>query len=136
MRHYVAERGMAEKFIIDSAGTHGYHLGEPPDHRAIAAARSRGIRMDDLRARRVAPEDFNAFDLVLAMDSGHHHILRGMSDAGRGRAKLSLFLDFTPDSGLSDVPDPYYGGPKDFEYVLDLIETGVEGLLRHIQQEI
>lgn len=135
-RHRVTENGLLEKLVIDSAGTHGYHIGEPPDRRAIAAARARGIQMDDLRARLISPDDFETFSLIVAMDSGHHGILQQMSARGRGPAKLSLFLDFAADSGLTDVPDPYYGGTKDFEEVLDLVENGVAGLLSHIQREI
>ena len=135
-RHRAVESGLADKLVIDSAGTHGYHVGEPPDSRAIAAARARGVKMDDLRARRIAPEDFDTFDLILAMDSGHRGILQRMDAQGGRPAKLSLFLDFAPDSGLTDVPDPYYGGTGDFEHVLDLVENGVAGLLRHLQREI
>ncbi len=134
-RHYVEERGLAGKFTVDSAGTHGYHIGEPPDRRAIATALARGIRIDDLRARQVLRKDFEIYDLILAMDSSHHDMLDNIRPPGEGGAKLSRFLDFVPEAGLIDVPDPYYGSLRDFEYVLDLIENGVEGLLARLEQE-
>jgi protein-tyrosine phosphatase len=127
-RHLVREAGLADRIAADSAGTHDYHVGEPPDPRACAAARARGYRIDDLRARKFSPRDFHQFDLVLAMDRGHHRfITRVMPVALAGR--LRLFLDFAPELGVQDVPDPYYGSPEGFFEVLDLIEAGARGLL-------
>jgi protein-tyrosine phosphatase len=125
----LARREAAELALeLDSAGTHGYHVGDPPDERAIEAARRRGIDMSRLRARKVEPADFERFDLVLAMDEGVYGRLSGI--APRARAdRLRLFLEFAPELGRRDVPDPYYGGAAGFEEVLDLVEAGARGLL-------
>lgn len=116
---------------VDSAGTHDYHVGEPPDRRAAAHARERGYDISGLRARQVAPEDFERFDLLLAMDRGHLARLRQLSPQAQ-RHKLRLFLDF---AGLqeADVPDPYYGGAEGFEQVLDMIEAASRGLVVHVR---
>ena len=116
---------------IDSAGTHGYHVGAPPDRRARLAARRRGIDIDGLRARELVPEDFQRFDYVLVMDGTN------LADAARiapasYRAEFRRFLEFAPETGERDVPDPYYGDTADFERVLDLSEAGSRGLLREL----
>lgn len=113
---------------LDSAGTHGYHAGDPPDERSIQAARRRGIDMSGLRARQVEALDFERFDLVLAMDEAVYGRLAGLAPQGRAE-RLRLFLEFAPELGLRDVPDPYYGGPAGFEEVLDLVEAGARGLI-------
>ena len=125
----LARREAAELPLeLDSAGTHGYHVGDPPDERAIEAARRRGIDMSRLRARKVEAADFERFDLVLAMDEEVYGRLRGIAPrAGAGR--LRMFLEFAPELGRRDVPDPYYGGAAGFEEVLDLVEAGARGLL-------
>jgi protein-tyrosine phosphatase len=134
-RHYAAESGISGRLLIDSAGTHGYHVGEPPDRRAIAAAKARGIDMADLRARKFTAADFENFDLILAMDGGHHHIIGGMVKKD-SKARLAMFMDFAPEAGTSEVPDPYYGDLQEFEHVLDLIERGAKGLLAHLQEQV
>lgn len=111
----------------DSAGTHGYHIGEPPDPRTVAAAAKRGFDLKPLRARRVKREDFNQFDLILAMDRAHLAHLEAMRPKD-ARAAVKLFLDYHPET-KRDVPDPYYGGPEGFEHVLDLVEAGSRKLL-------
>jgi protein-tyrosine phosphatase len=110
---------------IDSAGTGGWHIGYPPDRRATAMAEARGYKMGDLRARRVEPDGFVRFDLVLAMDRNNLRDLNGM--AGADKAGIDLFLDHTLGRH-DDVPDPYYSG--DFHGVFELIETGVDALVR------
>ena len=132
-RALVAAEGLADRIQTDSAGTHGYHVGEPPDRRSAAAAGKRGIDLTDLRARKVRLSDFGEFDLVLAMDRGHAEILRRQcppEQAGRVR----LFLDFAPALGIQDVPDPYYGEGDGFERVLDMVEAGARGVLEHIRR--
>lgn len=113
---------------VDSAGTHGYHVGDAPDERSIAAARRRGFDLGTLRARVVEAEDFERFDLVLAMDAAVLERLQELAPR-RYANRLQLFLDFAPALGRRDVPDPYYGGAAGFEEVLDLVEEGARGLL-------
>lgn len=127
-RHLVRAEGLQDRLAADSAGTHGYHVGEPPDPRSVAAARRRGYDLQDLRARQLAPGDFARFDLLLAMDRGHLAIMRRMAPAGAA-GRLRLFLDYAPRLGRSDVSDPYYGDARDFEAALDLIEHGARGLI-------
>ena len=111
---------------IDSAGTHDYHLGAPPDARAIAAARRRGIDMSALRARQLVAEDFTRFDLLLAMDERNR---RDMLARAAPAERVRLLLDDAPGLGVREVPDPYYGEPGDFEYVLDIVQAAARGLL-------
>ena len=118
---------------VDSAGTHDYHVGEPPDRRAIAAALRRGIDLSSQRARRVHPQDFATFDLIVAMDEQNATELRALASAGNIDAgRIRLMMDYAPDLGRRSVPDPYYGGVEGFEEVLDLLEEAVEGLLREV----
>mgnify|MGYP000556093350 CR=1 FL=1 len=128
----VRREGLAHLIHIDSAGTHAYHVGEPPDTRAQAAAANRGIDLSDQRARRVHAQDFDAFDYVLPMDSSNYEDLEGIRPSS-ATAILRRFLDYAPHVHEQDVPDPYYGGPRGFERVLDLIEAGSEGLLLDIR---
>ena len=113
---------------IDSAGTADYHAGEPPDRRSVAAARHRGYDLAGLRARQVQRDDFNRFDFVLAMDSANLSELESRAPQ-TATARVALLMDFAPDSGYVEVPDPYYGGIEDFERVLDLCEKAARGLL-------
>jgi protein-tyrosine phosphatase len=118
---------------IDSAGTAGYHVGEPPDPRTRQAAARRGYDLNALRARIVEPLDFERFDLILAMDRDNLRVLRRRAPA-TAHERLQLFLEFAPDSGIEDVPDPYYGGPNGFEEVLDLVEAAARGLIAHLRR--
>ncbi|HEU0222401.1 MAG TPA: low molecular weight protein-tyrosine-phosphatase [Paracoccaceae bacterium] len=124
-RALAAHEGLA--VLADSAGTGGWHVGEPPDPRMIAAAARRGYDLSGLRARQIARADFARFDRVLAMDR------RNLRDLERirpqGGAPLARLLDFAPELPLRDVPDPYYGGPEAFEQVLDLVEVAARGLI-------
>ena len=126
-RHYVSEAGLAELFEIDSAGTHAYHVGEPPDKRAQQAAARRGFSLEDIRARRVAPEDFERFHHIIAMDQDNLVMLQEQAEGGQ-REKIRLFLEFA-SGPETEVPDPYYGGATGFERVLDLVEDASRGLL-------
>ena len=129
----VEREGLRDRISVDSAGTHAYHVGDPPDPRARDAALQRGIDLSQQRARKVCSEDFERFEYVLAMDMDNLRILEDIRPA-QGRAELRRFLEFAPELTEEDVPDPYYGGPKGFARVLDLIEAASEGLLRDIRQ--
>ena len=118
---------------VDSAGTAAYHVDEPPDPRSRQAAARRGYDLSALRARIVEPGDFERFDLILAMDRENLRVLRQRAPAGADE-RLRLFLEFAPEAGPEDVPDPYYGGPNGFEEVLDLVEATTRSLLAHLRQ--
>ncbi len=133
MEHRVRERGWAEWLIVDSAGTHDYHIGKPPDPRAVAAALGRGLAIGAQRARQVAGGDFEVFDYILAMDRANREALRELGPPALGH-KVHLLLDFAPEIGEKEIPDPYYGGALGFERVLDLVEFGIEGLLADIER--
>ncbi|HPF78853.1 MAG TPA: low molecular weight protein-tyrosine-phosphatase [Alphaproteobacteria bacterium] len=132
MRHKLEERGLGKVFHVDSAGTHGYHVGEPPDSRAVEAAQRKGISMKGIRARKVTSKDFQDFDYIVAMDNGHYRILENMN-SGDSQAKLRLFMNFTEEGKDQDVPDPYYGSLKDFENVLVMLEDGVDQIIKSIE---
>jgi protein-tyrosine phosphatase len=119
---------------VDSAGTAGYHVGSPPDPRTCAAAARRGYDLSPLRARIVEPEDFEQFDLILAMDRENLAALRHRAPKD-AHERVRLFLEFAPELATVDVPDPYYGGPNGFEEVLDLVEAAVHGLLNHVRRQ-
>ncbi|HLX80660.1 MAG TPA: low molecular weight protein-tyrosine-phosphatase [Burkholderiales bacterium] len=131
-------RAMAEKaglqVHVDSAGTHGYHAGEAPDRAAVAHALRRGYDISGLRARQVAKRDFEAFDMVIAMDRGQLLLVEELC-APEYRHKLRLMLDF---AGLedNDIPDPYGRGPEMFELVLDMVEAASRGLLDHVRNHL
>ncbi len=131
MRKLVAERGLEDRFEIDSAGTGGWHVGAAPDERATEAARRRGIPLSG-SARRVEPADFERFDLIVAMDRENVRDLRTVAPDAEAEQKVRLLREFDPASAGApdlDVPDPYYGGPNGFDEVLDLVEAACRGLL-------
>lgn len=127
-RQKAAARGL--NITIDSAGTHGFHEGHAPDKRSMAAGEARGYDFTGISCRKVVDKDFSEFDYILAMDAENLKNLRKMSEAIY-HPKIRLFLEFAKTSE-QEVPDPYYGGSKGFELVLDLIEEASEGLLNHI----
>ncbi len=130
LRHKVQAQGL--DIVVDSAGTHGYHIGSPPDKRSQAAAEQRGYSCKGLKCRKVAADDFARFDYILAMDNSNLENLRDMSDA-QYHGKIRLLGEFL--STPQEVPDPYYGGKQAFERVLDLIEEACAALLTHIQTQ-
>jgi len=133
LRALADEAGLGAAIEADSAGTHDYEVGNPPDERAIEAAARRGVDIARLRARRVEAADFARFDLMVALDRGHRAILRRLAPpAWRGR--IVLLMDFAPGEG-PDVPDPYYGEAGGFDPVRDMIERGVRGLLESLRGE-
>ena len=135
LRHRVEALGLADKIAVDSAGTHAYHVGEAPDQRSVAAARKRGILIEGLRARKIAPGDFHEFDLILALDFEHLQHLRRLEPKD-ATALTRLFLEYAGSAREKEVPDPYYSDTQHFEYVLDLIESGVEPLVEKLKMEI
>ena len=132
-RHFVNEAGLADRVLVDSAGTHAYHVGEPADRRAQAAAERRGISLDGISSRRVRDEDFESFDYIVAMDRLNHVTLVDQADAEH-HDKIRLFLEFS-SGGEDDVPDPYYGGAAGFDRVLDLVEVASRGLLETLRSK-
>jgi protein-tyrosine phosphatase len=133
LSHHLTSLELRARVYVDSAGTHGYHAGSAPDPRAQAATARRGFHIGHLQARQVVKEDFQRFDLVLAMDSDNYAFLADLAP-DTGRAELRRFLDFAPAAGVMDVPDPYYGGDTGFERVLDLVESAVEGLVPELER--
>jgi protein-tyrosine phosphatase len=129
--HRVQQRGLAHCIEVDSAGTSGWHLGDPPDPRSISAAQKRGFDLSAQRGRQVTELDFAQFDYVLAMDLQNLQALRALCPQDY-RGYLGRLLDFSQDKRRLDVPDPYHGGSAGFEVVLDLIEEACDGLLQHI----
>jgi protein-tyrosine phosphatase len=123
--------GLEAEVFVDSAGTGHWHVGSPPDNRAMDAAALRGVDIGSQRARRITPDDCQNFDYVLTMDEYNYHTVATLC---RGRAMVRPFLDFATDSPEREVPDPYSGGPDEFEHVLDLVEEASEGLLDDIRQ--
>jgi protein-tyrosine phosphatase len=132
-RHFIEEAGLGASITVDSAGTHAYHVNEPADRRAQAAAERRGYSMSDIRARRVDETDFERFDYIIAMDRDNLAVLVEQADAAHHN-KIRLFLEFSSGSE-TEVPDPYYGGAAGFERVLDLVEEASRGLLKRLQLE-
>lgn len=130
-RNLVTESGYLEQIEIDSAGTHAYHIGNPPDERSINTARKRGIDIADLRARQVELSDFYHYDYLIAMDEYNLSLLKEMSPSDV-HSKLHLFLSFAPHLAKTEVPDPYYGGSSGFEHVFDLVQVASEGLLAYL----
>ncbi len=137
-RHLALEAGLTESprtgIIIDSAGTTGYHVGDPPDRRGQRVALGHGIDLSSLRARRVERHDFDDFDMILAMDEDNLAHLRERCPSGL-HDRLEVFLDYAPDIPFSELPDPYYGDETDFERCYSLVEQAARGLLAKVIAE-
>lgn len=133
-RARVEDAGLGQHLLIDSAGTHDYHIGDPPDVRTQQAALRRGYDMSMLRGRQVGRDDFSRFDYVLAMDNANLAILQHLCPPQRYEC-LGLFLDFSSRHQEREVPDPYYGGKDGFERVLDMVEDAAEGLLARVRKD-
>ena len=132
-RKLLGERAPQLDVLIDSAGTHAFHVGEPPDPRAQRATLRRGVDLSAQRARRVTEHDFARFELVLAMDEQNREALLEICPPEH-RSRVRLLLEFAPHVGRTEVPDPYYGGSNGFEHVLDLVEEAVVGVLEHLRR--
>lgn len=129
----VLDNSLRDAIRVESAGTHANFVGEPPDSRAQQAARNRGIDLSGLRARRVSAKDFEAFDLILAMDRENLDYLFGVCPP-QYHSKIHLYLSYARDCDLDEVPDPYYGGSMGFDRVLDLVEKAAQGLIDSLRR--
>lgn len=131
-KHFVKEAGVDHMIDVDSAGTHAYHIGDPPDHRAQNTALQRGYKMHDLCARAVQSSDFEEFDYILAMDRENLMLLQQRSPQQHA-SKIQLFMQYGKNTDQDvEVPDPYFGGHQGFELVLDMVEEASQGLLAHL----
>jgi len=130
-RYHVNRAGMDRRIAIDSAGTHDYHVGDPPDPRAQRAAGRRGYDLSGQRGRQVSDADFSEFDYLLAMDEVNLRVLKRLCPRQHAH-KLKLLMEFSTSTVLREVPDPYYGGEQGFERVLDMVEDASQGLLEHL----
>jgi protein-tyrosine phosphatase len=134
LRALAEQRGVGDRLIVDSAGIEAYHVGAPPDTRSQEHARRRGYELAGLRARQVGPSDFDgSTEWLLAMDRWHLVALKRRCPPVR-HGSLRLLMDFSDKAGI-EVPDPYYGGPTDFERVLDLVEAGCQGFLEALSKQ-
>ena len=134
-RSAAVRAGLGKRVLIDSAGLGDQHIGWPPDPRAIKAAKRRGYDLAKIRGRRVTAIDFSRFGWIIAMDDANLQALTELKPADVG-GYLGLLLDFAPDLGVREIPDPYFGGPEGFERVLDLVEASVPGLLERLQDTL
>ncbi len=134
-RRELERRGIDHLVEVDSAGTSNWHVGEPPDPRARRAIAKRGVDISDLRGRQVSPRDLDAFDLILAMDAENLSDLLALADAAQAQ-RVRLFLDFAPEAGVREVPDPYFGEEDGFDMVLDLLQAAAQGLADHVEEEL
>jgi protein-tyrosine phosphatase len=128
------KQGLSDHIELDSAGTHRYHVGNPPDPRTIEHGEAHGLKLSHLRGRQLQPEDYYHFDYILMADTTNLEDASPI-DPGNGTAKVYKMLHFATKFDVEDVPDPYHGGPKGFTRVIDLIEDGMEGFLNHVLSE-
>jgi protein-tyrosine phosphatase len=131
----VREEGLSHLIEVDSSGTHSWHIGKRPDPRSQEVAMRHGLDLNYQQARKVTADDIDTFDYILAMDRDNLEILQGLAQSKEVLAKISLFLDFADEIELTEVPDPYYGGPQGFDHVYELVEAAARGLLQSINQK-
>lgn len=132
-RELVQKHRLGDRIQMDSAGTHSYHIGNPPDPRSQATARQRGVDLSDLQARRFVSNDFVEFDYVIGMDHANIADMRAIRPEN-GEARLQLMLEYSKQYAQAEVPDPYFG-EDGFEQVFDMIDDAAQGLLEHIRRE-
>ena len=133
MRRLLDDAGLGDRVDVESAGTGGWHVGEPPDERATLAARRRGITLSGA-AQQVTPDDFRRFDLLIALDRANLRELLALAPDEEASDKVRLLREFDPAAnGDLDVPDPYYGGDRGFETVLDMVEASCRGLIDELR---
>lgn len=133
--HLVRRAGVEDLFEVDSAGTSGYHDGNPPDARSTATALARGVTLDG-QSRRLLAEDLQTFDYVIGMDADNMREIRALADEFGVKARLHLLREWDPQSRGAGVPDPYYGGERGFDEVHDIVERCCENLLEHLMAEL
>ena len=134
MRHLITEKGVNDRFELDSAGTSSYHIGSPPDSRMRAAARKRGIELKG-KARQFEDFDFDYYDLILAMDKSNYQNIVYLDRKGKYHHKVKMMCEFASEHTDTEVPDPYYGGESGFDYVIDLLLDACDGLYDYCQDE-
>lgn len=135
LRHYIKINKLGDQVEVDSAGTHGYHVGEAPDSRTQRAASVRGYNLSQLRARKVARQDLDYFDLILAMDKINLDNLQRMANPEQ-LEKIKLFMEYARNFDDEEVPDPYYGLGHGFDLVLDMVEDASQGLVDNIKERL
>ena len=135
LRKYITNNALGDKVEVDSAGTHGYHVGEAPDQRTQRAAAARGYNLSQLRARKVAHQDIEYFDLILAMDKTNLENLKRMAPE-EVHDRIKLFMDYSKNFDDDEVPDPYYGLGHGFDLVLDMVEDAAQGLVDDLKNQI
>ena len=135
LRCFIKNNNLGDKVEVDSAGTHGYHVGEAPDSRTQRAAAVRGYNLSQLRARKVARQDLDYFDLILAMDKSNLDNLRRLATPEQ-QERIKLFMDYARSFDDDEVPDPYYGLGHCFDLVLDMVEDASLGLIEEIKKKL
>jgi protein-tyrosine phosphatase len=135
MNHLIAEQGLSDRLVCDSAGTGGWHVGAPPDKRMRAAAAARGMNFVGA-ARQFQPQDLQEFDLILAMDKDNYRDILAQDPQGKFRDKVKMMCDYCQKHRDQEVPDPYYGGAAGFDYVIDLLFDACGGLLQTIKGNV
>jgi len=135
LRHFIKINNLGDKVEVDSAGTHGYHVGEAPDSRTQRAASARGYNLSQLRARKVARQDLDYFDLILAMDRSNLDNLKRLASPEQ-QERIGLFMDYSRSFEDDEVPDPYYGLGHGFDLVLDMVEDASLGLVEDIKKKL
>ena len=135
VRHFLRQKNLEGRVEVDSAGTHGYHVGETPDQRTQRAAASRGYDLSNMRARKVAPQDLEYFDLILAMDHNNLEVLKRICPPEKYE-RLGLFMSYAKNFDDDEVPDPYYGLGHGFDLVLDMVEDAANGLIESIEKRL
>ena len=135
LRHFIKINNLGDKVEVDSAGTHGYHVGEAPDSRTQRAASARGYNLSQLRARKVALQDLEYFDLILAMDRSNLDNLQRMATPEQ-LSKIKLFMEYARNFDDEEVPDPYYGLGHGFDLVLDMVEDAAQGVIEEVGKKL
>jgi protein-tyrosine phosphatase len=133
--HHLEKSSISKLVSADSAGTHSYHIGNAPDHRAISEAGQFGVDISQLRARKITASDFGRFDLIIAMDQHNLSLIEQLQPA-HSHAQIALMMDYDHSEGLSEVPDPYYGSQEDFTFMCRLLDKASRNLLHKLESSL